>query len=113
MPRSNHLLAAPPYPVEEALRQLGADLRTARLRRNMTLAEVAESIGASREVVSLAERGKPSVSAAMYAALLWSYGMIERLGTLADPTADDEGRRLASLRERRHARASQLLDDDF
>lgn len=92
---------------------LGADLRTARLRRNTTLAEVAERIGASREVVGEAERGKLSTSVAVYAALLWSYGLVDRLGAIADPTTDKEGQRLASLRERRHARAPQPLDDDF
>lgn len=111
--RRGHLLTNPPYEVESALKRLGADLRTARLRRNITLAEVAERIGASREVVGDAEHGKPSTSVAVYAALLWSYGMSERLGGLADPTSDDEGLRLAALRERRHARAPQPLDDDF
>jgi transcriptional regulator with XRE-family HTH domain len=111
--RRGHLLTTPPYEVEMALKRLGADLRTARLRRNITLAEVAERIGASREVVGEAERGKPSTSIAVYAALLWSYGLVERLGATADPNTDDEGVRLASLRERRHARRPQPLDDDF
>jgi transcriptional regulator with XRE-family HTH domain len=111
--RRGHLLSSPPYEVETALRRLGADLRTARLRRNITLAEVAERVGASREVIGEAEHGKPSTSVAIYAALLWSYGLIDRLATLADPNTDEEGRRLASLRERRHARASQPLDNDF
>ncbi|MDP4025315.1 helix-turn-helix transcriptional regulator [Methylobacterium sp. NEAU 140] len=111
--RRGHLLTTPPYEVETALKRLGADLRTARLRRNITLVEIAERIGASREVIGEAERGKPSTSVAIYAALLWSYGMVERLGGLADPTTDAEGLRLASLRERRHARAPQALDDDF
>ena len=111
--RRGHLLSTPPYDVEAALKRLGADLRTARLRRNITLAEVAERIGASREVVGQAERGKPSTSAAVYAALLWSYGMAERLGALADPTSDEEGIRLSTLWERRHARSPQPLNDDF
>lgn len=111
--RRGHLLSAPPYEVETALKRLGANLRTARLRRNITLAEAAERIGASREVIGEAEHGKPSTSIAIYTALLWSYGLVERLGSLADPATDDEGLRLASLRERRHARAPMSLDDDF
>ena len=103
--RRGHLLSTPPYEVETALKRLGADLRTARLRRNITLAEVAERIGASREVIGQAEQGKVSASVAVYAALLWAYGMVERLGAVADPTTDEEGLRLASLRERRNARA--------
>lgn len=111
--RRGHLLSTPPYEVETALKRLGANLRTARLRRNITLAEVAERIGAGREVVGEAERGKPSTSMAVYAALLWAYGLIDGLASLADPGLDEEGIRLASLRERQHARASRLLDDDF
>ena len=111
--RRGHLLSAPPYEVETALKRLGTDLRTARLRRNITLAEVATRVGASREAIGEAEHGKPSTSMAIYAALLWSYGMVDRLGGLADPLTDEEGLRLASLRERRHARPTQPLDDDF
>lgn len=111
--RRGHLLNTPPYEVETALKRLGADLRTARLRRNITLAEAATRIGASREVIGEAERGKPSTSVAVYAALLWTYGLVDRLAGLADPGTDLEGVRLASLRERRHARAAQALDDDF
>lgn len=108
-----HLLNSPPYEVETSLMRLGADLRTARLRRNVTLAEVAQRIGVSREVVGEAEHGKASTGIAVYAALLWSYGLVARLGSVADPATDDEGLRLASLRERRHARAPRALDDDF
>ena len=111
--RRNHLLGNPPYEVEKALKQPGADLRTARLRRNITLVEVAERIGASREVVADAEHGKPSTSVAVYAALLWAYGMVDCFGAVADASADEEGLRLTSLRERRYARSPQALDDNF
>ena len=46
MAARNSLLQAPPYAVEQALKKLGADLRTARLRRNLTVEEVAQKIGA-------------------------------------------------------------------
>jgi hypothetical protein len=41
----NQLLDAPPYPVEQALTRLGQRLRTARVRRNFTIQEVADKIG--------------------------------------------------------------------
>ena len=37
MTARNKLLTAPPYPVEKTLKGLGANLRTARLRRNLTI----------------------------------------------------------------------------
>lgn len=107
------LLESPPYEVESALKTLGANLRTARLRRNLSLAEVADKIGVSRQVISEAERGKATTSVAVYVALLWAYGMAQQAAALADPAADDEGHRLASRRDRRHARTPQALDDDF
>lgn len=111
--RRSPLHTTPPYEVEAALKRLGADLRTARLRRNVTMIEAAERLGVGREAIADAERGKPSTSVAIYAALLWSYGLIERLASLAEPLADEEGLRLASLNERQRARVGQTLDDDF
>lgn len=111
--RRSPLLTTPPYEVEAAVRRLGSDLRTARLRRNSTLAQAAERLGVSREVIADAERGKPSTSIAVYAGLLWSYGLVERLAALADPTTDEEGLRLANFTGRRHARTPRALDDDF
>ncbi len=107
------LLNAPPYEVEAALKSLGANLRTARLRRNLTLAEVAQKVGASREVIAQAEHGRPTTSAAVYAALLWTYGLVDRLAGLADPATDEEGLRLDSRRGRQHARTPRALDDNF
>ena len=48
MPARNMLLLAPPHPGELALKELGANLRTARLRRTLTIEEVAQKIGVGR-----------------------------------------------------------------
>ena len=45
MTARNKLLMAPPYAVEQILKRLGANLRTARLRRNLSIGEMAEKIG--------------------------------------------------------------------
>jgi transcriptional regulator with XRE-family HTH domain len=113
MKSRNALLAAPPYEVERSLKKLGANLRTARLRRNLTAAEVAQKIGTSRFAVADAERGKPSTSVAVYAALLWVYGLAGRLADSADPGVDEEGARLALLRTPLRARHRKNLGDDF
>lgn len=111
--RRSPLHTTPPYEAETALKRLGADLRTARLRRKITLAEAAERIGVGRDVIAEAERGKPSTSVVVYAALLWAYGLVDRLADLAAPGTDEEGLRLASLNDPKRARASKGLDDDF
>ena len=47
MTAKNTLIQAPPYPVEQAIKRLGANLRTARLRRNLTIAAVGEKIASA------------------------------------------------------------------
>ena len=114
MSARNKLFAAPPYVVETALRHLGENLKTARLRRNLTVSEVAERIGTGRRAVDSAEAGKASTGIAVYAALLWAYGLLEPLVDLADPALDAEGRALARSREPSRARRTTgEIDDDF
>lgn len=109
----NPLLAAPPYQVEEVLKQFGANLRTARLRRNLSIHDIAEKIGVERHAVATAEKGKPSTSIAIYAAILWTLGLAEQLAEVASPQRDEEGSILALARERSRARTSKGLNDDF
>lgn len=70
MTARNTLTSTPPYAVEQVLKQLGANLRTARLRRNLTIEDVAKKIGTGPRPVSNAEHGKPSTGVAVYVALL-------------------------------------------
>lgn len=113
MTARNSLVQATPYDVEQALKKLGTDLRTARLRRNLTVDAVAAKIGTGRRAVADAEKGKVTTQIAVYAALLWAFGLVDRLGEAADPIIDQEGQRLALTRDRVHARRQKGLDDDF
>ena len=109
----NKLVMAPPYPVEQTLRRLGANLRTARLRRNLTLEDVAAKIGAGKRTVADAERGKPSTGIAVYAAMLWALDLLDQLDEVATPERDEEGQTLALSRERGRARPRTELNNDF
>ena len=113
MARKNLLTSNPPYQVEQAIKRLGANLRTARLRRNLTLDNVAEKIGTGRRAVIEAEKGKPSTSTAVYMALLWAYDLLEPMEVLADPSRDLEGLALSRPRERARAEKPTELDRDF
>ncbi len=113
MARKNMLTQAPPYAVEQAIRRLGANLRTARLRRNLTIGEVAGKIGTGPRAVSDAEQGKITTGIAVYTALLWAYDLLEPIGALADPSKDLEGLSLSSQRERARAEKAGELDSDF
>ena len=113
MTARNKLLAAPPYAVEQTLKRLGANLRTARLRRNLTLADMAEKIGTGQRAVADAEKGKPSTGIAVYAALLWALDLLDQMTGVAAPENDAEGQTLALSRERARARPKAGLDNDF
>ena len=113
MARKNVLTESPPYAVEQAIKRLGANLRTARLRRNLTIEDVAQKIGTGRHSVLAAESGKPSTSVAVYTALLWTYDLLGPMEGLAEPATDETGLALASPRERARTRKSGELDSDF
>ena len=113
MPAKNLLREAPPYAVEQAIKRLGKDLRTARLRRNMTIVMVAQKIGTGPRAVMDAEKGKLSTGIAVYTALLWAYDLLQSLNDIADPANDSEGLVLDQLNGRKRARKSKGLDNDF
>ncbi len=113
MARKNTLTTAPPYAVEKAVRRLGANLRTARLRRNLTIEEVAEKIGTGRRAVMNAEKGKGSTSSAVYIALLWIYDLLDQIRDIADPALDEEGQNLSLSKVRARARVKEGLDNEF
>ena len=113
MAARNALTTAPPYEVEAALKKLGANIRTARLRRGLTADELGQKIGIHRQTVADAERGKPTTAVAVYAGLLWSLGLVAQLAEVASPAADLEGQTLALAREPKRARRTSVLDNDF
>ena len=107
------LLTTPPYAVEQSLKRLGADLRTARLRRNLTIEDVASKIGTGLRTVADAEKGKPSTTVAVYTAILWALDLLSQLDEVARPENDAEGQSLALAKERGRARAKTELSNDF
>lgn len=113
MTARNKLLTMPPYAIEQSLKRLGADLRTARLRRNLTMDDVAQKIGTGVRAVADAEKGKPSTSVAVYTALLWAFDLLTQLDDVALPEKDEEGQMRALSREPRRARAKAGLSNDF
>lgn len=113
MPPRSKLVSAPPYAVEAAITRLGAHLRIARVRRNLSHADMANKLGVDRHVIADAERGKITTSIALYAGLLWGLNLLERLEPVADPALDEEGRALAMNEERTRAYPSGTLSNDF
>ena len=113
MVAKNPLLQAPPYAVEQALKRLGKNLRTARLRRHMTMDEAAQKIGTGRRAVMDAEKGKASTGVGVYIALLWAYDLLLPLDDMANPSKDEQGLTLAAADEKKRAGKRGALDNDF
>ncbi len=113
MAKKNTLTQAPPYAVEQAIKRLGANLRTARLRRNLTIVDVADKIGTGPRAVSDAEQGKITTGIAVYTALLWTYDLLDPIEMLAEPATDETGLAMSTRRERARAEKPAELDSDF
>lgn len=66
-----------PFDVILMSKALGESLKVARKRRGLTQSEVAMRIGAAREVVIKAEKGK-SITSYNLMAMLWLYGLLNQ-----------------------------------
>lgn len=89
----------------ETLRVLGERVRLARLRRNLTQAELADRMGVRRLTVVSLEQGRPGVTLATTLKALTVLGYTERLGDLlaSDPIGEDM--EIATGRKRARSRA--------
>jgi transcriptional regulator with XRE-family HTH domain len=113
MSRTSQIAKHPPAAVEQALKRLGDNIRTARLRRKLRLEDVAERMGISRFALSDVEKGKPTTSVVAYLGALWALGLLDQLEEVADPDRDEEGKILERSRAPRTARSRKTLDNDF
>jgi transcriptional regulator with XRE-family HTH domain len=84
-----------PLPTKRALSKLGEDLRTARIRRRIPTALMAERAMITRPTLAKVEKGDPSVSMGIYATVIFILGMTDKLASLADLSGDELGLQLA------------------
>ena len=113
MPRVSKISKSPPAAIVEILNRLGRNIRTARLRRRLSIEELAERIGISRYVLADVEKGKPTTAIVAYIGALWVLGLHKDIRELADPDRDEEGKILERARSPRTAPKRKIIDDDF
>ena len=104
-------MPTPHYPTaaaRRAVRELGRDIREARLRRNLPMRVLADRAFTSRTTLARVESGDPGVSMGIYAAVLHSLGLLDGLRRSASLTEDEVGQALsaAALPKRARVRAS-------
>jgi transcriptional regulator with XRE-family HTH domain len=92
--------------VRKELRKLGENIHEARMRRRLPMSVVAERASTSRPTLSRLEKGDPSVSIGIYAAVLQALGLLDDLALLADPGRDSIGRQLSKEALPKRARIS-------
>lgn len=80
-----------PIPVKRALRKIGADIRDARRRRRLPMAVVADRALITRPTLTKIEKGDPAVGLGVYATVLFTLGLLDRLPGIADPGEDSVG----------------------
>ena len=104
--RNSPSQTALPLAVRKALRKLGEDIQVARKRRRLTMTIVAERAFISRNTLTRVEHGDPAVALGIYATVLFVLGFTDRLGDLADPSADTVGLSLENERLPQRARSA-------
>ena len=77
--------------VEDALSRLGADIRTARIKRRIGMADMAARVGVTRKTISRLEKGDTSVGIDTFSTVLMVLGELHRLSSLLDPGEDTVG----------------------
>ena len=88
-----------------ALERLGRDIRGARLRRGIAVADLAVRAGTSPSSVTRLEKGDAGVAIGTLADVLVVLGLVERLADLIDVRKDDLGLALADERLPRRGRS--------
>jgi transcriptional regulator with XRE-family HTH domain len=114
MPRPLMFNASAPAAVVDAARTTGARLRLARVRRRLTLRQLAAKAGVAYDTARAVETGNLMTGLGAYFAVIWALGLERELAMFLDPDRDLVGKQLELTRVPRRAHAPKgARDDDF
>ena len=102
-----------PIQAAERTKELGYRVRLARIRRGMSIAEVAAKAGINRNTLNALELGKHGVAMGAYVTVLWALGLDKTLDGIAHPDADTHGKTLEASRRPARVRKSQKSKDEY
>ena len=80
-----------PPSVQRSLREFGRNIRIARKKRRMPVADFAERMGVSQGTLVRLEKGDPGVAVGAVAMALLALGELRRLGDVLDVSKNDTG----------------------
>ena len=101
------------FGVEELLQQVGQNIRTARIRRNLTILELANRVHVDERTISRLEKGDPSINFKNLVTVLMVLGLEDSVFDIAHPNADEVGRALELQKQPKRVRKMDQLSDDF
>lgn len=102
-----------PNKAKEVLQNLGSQIRLARKRRVLTIADLAGKIGVSSPTIIALEKGVPTVSVGVLVSVLWTLGLESEIKALSTPS-DPEGIKLMNARLPKKVRSKKRnLGNDF
>lgn len=96
-----------PRKLEEKMRIVGEQIKLARLRRNLSMAQVAERATCSPLTVARIEKGTPTVAIGIYLRVLYALQLDDDILMIAKQ--DELGRRLQDLVLTSRKRASKKI----
>jgi transcriptional regulator with XRE-family HTH domain len=99
-----------PRPVADVLPQIGAAIRTARIRRRKTAADLAQRLNVSLPTLRKLEAGDGGVSLGTFVTALWLLDLLKDFRTALDPANDRLGITLDLARISKRVRRTKDLD---
>lgn len=96
-----------PRKLEDKMKLMGEQIKLARLRRNLSIAQVAERATCSPLTINRIEKGSPTVSIGIYARVLYTLQLDDDLLLIAKE--DPQGRLLQDLSLKNRQRATKKI----
>lgn len=108
---AQEITQALPLEVLKSVELLGERIRIARLRRQLSMDELAKACGIGRRTLYRIENGEPGAAIGSLLAVLWKLGLLDTVRAVADPDDDEHGKILEAARRPQRVRAPAPNND--
>lgn len=109
---TQEIIRSLPLEVLKSVELLGERIRIARLRRQLTMDELAKACGIGRRTLYRIENGEPGAAIGSLLTVLWKLGLLDTVRAVADPDDDEHGKILEAARRPQRVRVP-APDNDF
>jgi len=99
--------------VAELLQRVGENIKIARVRRRITIKELANRVHVDERTISRMESGDPSINFKNLVTVLIVLNIADSITNLAHPDDDEVGKAMEMQRYPKCVRSNDKLSDDF